>query len=97
MEAGTQEAIAGTQLAADAKTHLNAIIEVSEEMNELIQTITRATGKQMAGAEAIAKVMQQVSDISEGTAHKSVEVRSSLDGLAIAVNQLQESVANFRS
>ncbi|MBK4729997.1 PAS domain S-box protein [Oxynema sp. CENA135] len=97
MEAGTQEAIAGTQLAADAKTHLNAIIEVSQEMNELVQTITKATMKQTAGAEAIAKVMNQVSVISEGTAHKSVEVRSSLDGLAIAVNQLQESVANFRS
>lgn len=97
MDAGTQEVVAGTQLAAQAKTHLIAIIEVSREINALVHNITRAASKQVVFAEEVSASMQQVSDISTTTAQKSMEVRSSLDGLANAVNQLQNSVGNFRS
>lgn len=97
MEAGTQEVVAGTKLAAEAKHHLVAIIEVSRQMNDLVQNITRAATNQTENASEIAAVMQKVSSISTTTAEKSVQVRESLDGLAIAVNQLQDSVSNFRS
>ncbi|MBW4491928.1 MAG: PAS domain S-box protein [Oscillatoria princeps RMCB-10] len=97
MDAGTQEAVAGTKLAAEAKTHLIAIIEVSQEMNSLVQNITRAAQKQTVSAQEIASSMRQVSAISATTAHKAERVTSSLNGLAVAVNQLQSSVANFRS
>ncbi|WP_254565803.1 PAS domain S-box protein [Oscillatoria sp. HE19RPO] len=97
MEAGTQEVVAGTKLAAEAKHHLVAIIEVSRQMNDLVQNITRAATNQTENASEIAAVMQKVSSISTTTAEKSVQVRQSLDGLAIAVTQLQDSVSNFRS
>jgi twitching motility protein PilJ len=97
MEAGTQEVVADTKLAAEAKTHLIAIIEVSRQMNDLVQNITRAANKQTTSASEISAVMQQVNSISTTTAEKSVQVRSSLDDLAIAVNQLQASVSNFRA
>ncbi len=97
MEAGTQEVVAGTKLAAEAKHHLVAIIEVSRQMNALVQNITRAATSQTKNATEISAVMQQVSGISTTTAEKSVQVRRSLDGLAIAVNQLQDSVSHFRS
>jgi twitching motility protein PilJ len=97
MEAGTQEVVAGTKLAAEAKHHLVAIIEVSRQMNDLVQNITMAATNQTENASEIAAVMQKVSSISTTTAEKSVQVRESLDGLAIAVTQLQDSVSNFRS
>ncbi|MBO0350258.1 PAS domain S-box protein [Phormidium pseudopriestleyi FRX01] len=97
MEAGTQEVVAGTKLAAEAKHHLIAIIEVSRQMNALVQNITRAATNQTENASEIAAVMQKISSISTTTSEKSVQVRKSLDGLAIAVNKLQESVSNFRS
>lgn len=97
MDAGTQEAVAGSKLAAEAKTHLIAIIEVSQEMNSLVQNITRAAQKQTVSAQEIASSMRQVSAISATTAHKAERVTSSLNGLGVAVNQLQSSVANFRS
>lgn len=97
MEAGTQEVVAGTQLASEAKTHLNAIIEVSREMNALVQTITRAAAKQTISAEEISSSMKQVSEIATTTAEKGSDVQVSLDELAGAVSKLQNSVANFRS
>jgi len=97
MESGTQEVVAGTELANEAKTHLNAIIEVSREMNGLVQNITRAAAKQTISAEEISTSMQLVSEIATTTAEKGLNVQSSLDELAGAVDKLQGSVANFRS
>jgi twitching motility protein PilJ len=97
MESGTQEVIEGTKLASEAKTHLIAIIEVSREMNGLVQNITRATAKQTVSAEEISNSMQQVNEIATNTAQKGMDVQSSLDLLTGAVSKLQKSVANFRS
>lgn len=97
MDSGTQEVVEGTQLAAEAKTNLIAIIEVSREINALIQNITRAAKKQVTFAEQISGSMRQVNTISTTTSQKSLEVQASLHGLSVAVNKLQNSVANFRS
>lgn len=96
MESGTQQVVNGTQLAAEAKTNLNAIIEVSHEINGLIQNITRAAQKQSISAEDISGNVKQVSSISVTTAQKAEDVTSSLDNLAVIVGKLQESVTNFR-
>lgn len=97
MESGTQQVVQGTQIAAEAKTNLHAIIEVSREINALVQNITRATQKQTLSAEEITDTVKQVNAISTTTAHKAEDMAASLDGLAIVVNQLQNSVKNFRS
>lgn len=51
INAETQQVVAGTQLAAQVKTHFIAIIEVSREINALVQNITRAASKQVVFAE----------------------------------------------
>ncbi|MEG5138189.1 MULTISPECIES: PAS domain S-box protein [unclassified Microcoleus] len=97
MESGTLEVVEGTKLASEAKTHLNAIIEVSREMNALVQNITRASAKQTVSAEEISNSMQQVNEIANTTAQKGSDVKASLDDLSGSVDKLQKSVANFRS
>jgi len=97
MESGTQEVVAGTNLAVQAKTHLIAIIEVSQQINSLVQNITRAAKKQTSFAEQISTSMQQVNSISTTTAQKAEDVANSINTLAVAVNKLQSSVSNFRS
>ncbi|MEC4892360.1 MAG: methyl-accepting chemotaxis protein [Oscillatoria sp. PMC 1051.18] len=97
MESGNQQVVEGTQIAAAAKTNLNAIIEVSYEINALVQNITSASQKQTIAAEEIAASVTQVNVISTTTARKAEEVTISLDGLAVVVNQLQSSVTNFRA
>lgn len=97
MEAGTQEVAIGTKLAAEAKTHLIEIIQVSGEMNTLVEHITLEATKQTHSATEIVSMIRAVSAISGNTAEKSVQVQNSLDGLAISVESLQQSVAHFRS
>ncbi|MBD1945412.1 PAS domain S-box protein, partial [Coleofasciculus sp. FACHB-712] len=60
MESGTQQVVEGTHIAAAAKTNLIAIIEVSREINALVQNITRAAQKQTISAEEIAGSVKQV-------------------------------------
>lgn len=96
MEAGTQQVVEGTQIAAEAKSNLNDIIEVSREINALVQNITRAASKQTTSAEAISGSMKQVNEISTTTAHKAEEMATSLESLATVVTKLQNSVTNFR-
>jgi twitching motility protein PilJ len=97
MEAGTQEVAIGTKLAAEAKTHLIEIIQVSGDMNALVENITLAATKQTHSATEIVSMIRAVSAISGNTAEKSVQVQNSLDGLAVSVESLQQSVAHFRS
>jgi twitching motility protein PilJ len=97
MESGTLEVVEGTKLASEAKTHLNAIIEVSREMNALVENITRASAKQTISAEEVSSSMQQVNEIANTTAQKGADVKASLDDLSGSVSKLQKSVANFRS
>ncbi|MDY6806393.1 MAG: PAS domain S-box protein [Cyanobacteriota bacterium] len=97
METGTQEVVAGTQLAAEAKTHLTEIIQVSHEMNHLIRNITGAANKQVTFAEEISGTMSEVNKIANTTDSQAKNVTTSLDGLAVAVNELQNSVTKFRS
>ncbi|MCW6038177.1 hypothetical protein K4A83_18145 [Spirulina subsalsa FACHB-351] len=97
METGTQEVVEGTQLAAQAKTHLSQIIEVSREMNELIQHITQAASRQVVFAEEISGSMGGVSRIALNTTQKVQNVTHSLDSLGSAVKELQRSVTKFQS
>lgn len=97
MESGTQEVVEGTNLAAEAKNNLVAIIQVSQEMNALVQTITSAAKKQAVSVEEIAQNVKQISEISTATAENAQDVTASLDGLAVSVTKLQNSVSNFRS
>ncbi|MBD3563300.1 methyl-accepting chemotaxis protein, partial [Planktothrix sp. FACHB-1355] len=97
MESGNQQVVEGTQIAAAAKTNLIAIIEVSREINGLVENITSASKKQTFSAEEITATVKRVNAISTTTAQKSEEVTTSLDGLAVVVNKLQSSVANFCS
>ena len=97
MESGIQEVVMGTQLAAEAKTHLIAIIEVSRQSNVFINTINRAAQAQVLAAEDIAHRVQQVSEISMTTAEKGRDVSVSLNALAASLSELQNSVQNFRT
>lgn len=97
MESGTQEVVKGTQLAAEAKTSLDNIIDVTREIDDLIQNINRAASKQATSAEQISGNIQQMSSVSTSTAQKAQEVTSSLDGLSVVVDKLQGSVQNFRT
>jgi methyl-accepting chemotaxis protein len=97
MDAGTEEVVRGTQLAANAKLNLQEIMQVSGEINTLVQNITRTTKNQTQVAAAISTAVKQTRTESTQTAQRATEVSTSLDELNSVVEQLQNSVQSFRT
>jgi len=96
MEEGTQQVIAGTRLAEEAKRSLNDIIQVSQRIDTLVGSITAATVQQTQTSEAVAQVMQAVELTAQETSQESQRVSESLRYLVNVARGLQDSVEQFK-
>lgn len=96
MEEGTQQVIAGTRLAEEAKRSLDDIIQVSQRIDTLVGSITAATVEQTQTSQAVAQVMQAVELTAQETSQESQRVSDSLRYLVSVARGLQDSVEQFK-
>ncbi len=96
MDMGTEEVVKSTQLAADAKLNLEQIIQVSYEINQLVQDINLATQNQTQTAAAITEAVQSTRSESTATVQRTQDVSVSLGGLTEVVEKLNQSVRSFQ-
>lgn len=96
MEEGTQQVIAGTRLAEEAKRSLNDIIQVSQQIDTLVGSITVATVEQTQTSQTVAQVMQAVELTAQETSQESQRVSDSLRYLVSVARDLQNSVEQFK-
>ncbi|APB34566.1 methyl-accepting chemotaxis protein [Gloeomargarita lithophora Alchichica-D10] len=96
MEEGTQEVIRGTRVAEQAKRSLEEIIQVSRQIDTLVQSITADTVRQTEVSRNVTQVMQSVELTAQETSQESQRVSVSLQNLAEVSRGLQSSVERFR-
>lgn len=96
MEEGTQQVIEGTQRAEQAKNALEDIIQVSNRIDSLVQSITADTVEQSETAQSVAQVMQSVEMTAQGTSQESQQVSTALQNLVSLSGDLLASVERFR-
>lgn len=96
MEEGTQQVIEGTQRAEQAKNALEEIIQVSNRIDSLVQSITADTVEQSETAQSVAQVMQSVEMTAQGTSQESQQVSTALQNLVSLAGDLLSSVERFR-
>ncbi len=96
MEEGTQQVIEGTRLAEQAKRSLDDIIQVSNRINTLVQSITSDTVEQTETSRAVAQVMQSVELTAQETSQEAQRVSASLQNLVGVARDLLTSVERFR-
>ena len=96
MEEGTQQVIEGTERAEQAKNALEDIIQVSNHIDSLVQSITADTVEQSETAQAVAQVMQSVEMTAQGTSQESQQVSTALQNLVSLAGDLLASVERFR-
>ncbi len=96
MEEGTQEVIRGTRVAEQAKRALEEIIQVSKQIDDLVQSITGDTVRQTEVSRNVTQVMQSVELTAQETSQESQRVSVSLQNLAEVSRGLQASVERFR-
>ncbi len=96
MEEGTQEVIRGTRVAEQAKRALEEIIQVSQQIDALVQSITADTVRQTEVSRNVTQVMQSVELTAQETSQESQRVSVALQNLAEVARGLQASVERFR-
>jgi methyl-accepting chemotaxis protein PixJ len=96
MELSTTQVVEGTQSVEQTKTSLKQIIELSNQMDAFLKSISTATIDQVETSQAVKVDMAAVALISEQTSDSSKQVSSSLQQTVTIAQALQASVGKFK-
>lgn len=96
MELGTSQVVEGTQVVEEAKQNLGQIVTVSQEINDLVKSISDTTVVQADTSQSITELMQKLSAIAQRTSASSTQVSDSLQATVVVAQSLQESVGTFK-
>ncbi|MDJ0618393.1 MAG: methyl-accepting chemotaxis protein [Calothrix sp. MO_192.B10] len=96
MEEGTQQVIKGTKLAEEAKRSLDNIIQVADQIDKLVRSISADTVNQTDTSRAVAQVMQSVELTAQETSQEAQRVSGALQHLVGVSRDLISSVERFR-
>ena len=97
IEQGTTQIGEGANVVEDAKLSLGQILEVSHQIDYLIQSIITATASQTQTSQTVVSLLKEVAQASERTADSSGMVSGSLQQTLEVAQQLQDSVGVFKT
>ncbi len=97
MDQSTTEVVAGTRLVEDAKQNLSQILDVSRQIDQLVQSISEATVSQVEISETVIQLMQSVAQESARTSTSSRKISDSLRQTVNVAQSLQDSVGTFKT
>ncbi|HEY9696040.1 MAG TPA: GAF domain-containing protein [Trichocoleus sp.] len=95
MEQSTAQVVEGTHLVEGAKQSLSEILEVSRQIDQLVQSISDATVSQVETSESVSKLMKQMTEVSKRTSDSSLQVSSAIRQTVAVARELQASVETF--
>jgi methyl-accepting chemotaxis protein PixJ len=96
MELGTAQVVEGTHLVKDAKQSLSQILEVSREIDDLVQSISSETVSQAQTSQSVTDLIKQIAQVSERTSNSTRQVSNSLKETVGIAQELQASVGTFK-
>lgn len=96
MELGTSQVVEGTRIVEDAKSSLSQILDVSRQIDTLVQSISNTTASQVQTSHTVSQLMKQIAAISQRTSTSSRQVSESLQKTVEISQQLQATVGTFK-
>lgn len=96
MEIGTTQVVEGTRIVEEAKQSLSEILDVSSQIDFLVQSISTATTSQVETSQSVSQLMKDIAAISQRTSDSSRQVSESLQQTVDISQQLQETVEAFK-
>ncbi|AFY69546.1 methyl-accepting chemotaxis sensory transducer [Thalassoporum mexicanum PCC 7367] len=95
MENGTTQVVESTQLVEESKQSIAEIVAVSEQIDELINTISETTDSHANTAECVSGLMRDLAKVSGRTAGSSKKISDSFKVAVQNIEQLQHSMSKF--
>jgi methyl-accepting chemotaxis protein len=96
MEQSTAQVVTGTRQVEETKRSLHQILTVSDQINDLVKSISQATVSQMQTSHEVVYLMQEVAAESKLTSDSSTKVSQSLRRTVAIAQELQASVGTFK-
>ncbi|MEH2014727.1 methyl-accepting chemotaxis protein [Nostoc sp.] len=96
MEIGTTQVVEGTRIVESAKQNLSQILDVSHQIDSLVQSISTATASQVETSQSVTQLMKDIAAVSQRTSDSSRQVSESLQQTVEISQQLQETVETFK-
>jgi twitching motility protein PilJ len=96
MEVGVSQVVQGTHIVEDAKLSLSQILEVSRQIDDLVQSISTTTSRGVETSHQVSALMKEIAAVSQRTSTSSRQVSESLQQTVAISQQLQESVGTFK-
>lgn len=96
MEESTTQVVTGTELVRKTKTTLQNVARISEEIDKVLGSISKATVSQRDASSQVTKTMQSVAIVAKKTASESQLMSAQLKGMTEVAIALQESSARFK-
>lgn len=96
MERGTAQVVEGTQLVQETKEGLGQIVDVSQRIDQLLQSISKATVSQAETSQTVTQLMQQITQASKRTSESSRQVAGTLHNTVEVARELESAVDQFK-
>ena len=93
---GISKVVMGSKLADNAHAKLQEIEQVSNQLAELIESITSSTTDQVRVSETISKAMQEIGEISRESSLSTQETAASMNVLSKTARDLRAAVEVFK-
>ena len=96
MASGTVKVLETTSLVEFTKESLSEVLQKSQEINQLMSSISQSTVSQADTSQNVTNLMQKIAQLSETTSQSSQEVARSIVETAQVAAKLQSTVAQFK-
>jgi len=96
METGTREVEEGTKLADQAGAALREIEQIVKQTSNLMTDITGAAGDQVKSTESVVHTMDNISQLTQETAHGVQETAATISNLADLTRRLSDAIGRFK-
>jgi methyl-accepting chemotaxis protein PixJ len=96
METGTSQVVDSTRLVEATKVSLSSVLTKSQEIDQLMKSISEATISQAKTSQAVTEVMILNSKASQERSQSSGQVAQAIQSTTAILGQLEESVAQFK-
>jgi methyl-accepting chemotaxis protein PixJ len=96
MEMGTSQVVDSTRQVETTKQRLNEVLQKSQSIRQLMQSISQATVSQAETSRTVTDLMQQVTQTSEHRSAFSRQVAEAIQDTAQVAKELESTVAQFQ-
>jgi methyl-accepting chemotaxis protein PixJ len=96
METGIQQVASGTKVVNEARQNLNAIVDATAQISQLVTGITQATHAQTQECQSVTQTMTKVAAIANQTSTDSLTISDSFKDLLATAQDLQAKSGKFK-